>query len=558
MKLISLHAPEALGSTASAASHGAAAHGRGHGSPGLFHTLLGHAVSAEAPAKEAHAPHAAHATPSPELLSRAPVQASTGRSTAQALRTGLAPQKAQVPARFLAIDLAAPAATGSNAAAATATAVAAATASTAARTTSGPAASGTAVVAAGAAQGARRGPRFPLTSPRVSAAAAAASRATRAGTSQVHPAALISQRPSGALNPHAAPSQADVNAARALAAQAQLHRPPMQAPGARLQTQHGTATPEAAPRKIRPLHETQAEAGADQARASQAQAAAGGAQAQGALHASRPAPRKRSDDAAQPDAAAAEARAGLHAAAAAAPRVSAAAADAAKVPLARTAASRITTAVAPQPGDADPASAKHGRPAGREQAHETDREREKPQKAAEATTAPAPRHDAPTTAVAPAEPRAAPRLAAAEAPAPAQPSHLPSAPAGQDVQGAVLRNAAHLHVDTGNLGALELHLRVRDGAVHMRVDGDSAHVVEAHAAELSRSLASEGLRLAPLEASSRDGAALQSGADGGRQGQERREHWGEAADARHRAPPAPAAVAKANPSSLSGTVHVKA
>lgn len=66
--------------------------------------------------------------------------------------------------------------------------------------------------------------------------------------------------------------------------------------------------------------------------------------------------------------------------------------------------------------------------------------------------------------------------------------------------GAVLRNAAHLRVAAPGVGELELHLRIRDGVAHVRVDGDAARVVESHAAELSRALAGEGLKLGQLDA----------------------------------------------------------
>ena len=54
-------------------------------------------------------------------------------------------------------------------------------------------------------------------------------------------------------------------------------------------------------------------------------------------------------------------------------------------------------------------------------------------------------------------------------------------------------------------------------------------------AELSRTLAGDGLRLAPLDVTPRD-AGLQAGGEGGRQFQERREAWNEAMDARASTP----------------------
>jgi hypothetical protein len=124
------------------------------------------------------------------------------------------------------------------------------------------------------------------------------------------------------------------------------------------------------------------------------------------------------------------------------------------------------------------------------------------------------------------------------------------------VQGAVLHHAAHLKVDAGALGSIELHLRLRDGALHLRVDGEAGRVVEARAGELSRTLAGEGLRLT-IETPSREGTALGTGGDGGRQGEDRGEAWNEAADARGRAP-ATAPTTKTTPTVTPGGVHVTA
>jgi hypothetical protein len=146
---------------------------------------------------------------------------------------------------------------------------------------------------------------------------------------------------------------------------------------------------------------------------------------------------------------------------------------------------------------------------------------------------------------------------------------LPPPPAGQEVGGAVLRNAAHLRVETGELGALSLHLRVLEGALHLRVDGEAAAVVEARAGELSRALAGEGLRLAPIETPSREGAGVQSGTSGGgggTQSEGRREAWNEAAETRGMRPE-PARdthavrempVARGEAGVRPGGVHVKA
>jgi hypothetical protein len=105
------------------------------------------------------------------------------------------------------------------------------------------------------------------------------------------------------------------------------------------------------------------------------------------------------------------------------------------------------------------------------------------------------------------------------------------------VQGALLRSAAHLRLDAGALGALELHLRVRDGAVHLRVGGEAAPAVEARQGELSRALAGEGLRLAAVEPRGGDGGpGPGAGGEGGRGFSERRDAWREAAEARERGP----------------------
>jgi hypothetical protein len=85
----------------------------------------------------------------------------------------------------------------------------------------------------------------------------------------------------------------------------------------------------------------------------------------------------------------------------------------------------------------------------------------------------------------------------------------------RSADGAVLRNAAHLRVEAPGLGELELHLRVRDGVAHVRIDGEAAHAVEARAAELSRALASEGLKLGQLDAKHAAAPLASSSADAG-------------------------------------------
>jgi hypothetical protein len=139
---------------------------------------------------------------------------------------------------------------------------------------------------------------------------------------------------------------------------------------------------------------------------------------------------------------------------------------------------------------------------------------------------------------------------------------LPPSP-GPDVQGALLQHAAHLKIEAGAMGALELHMRVREGALHLRVEGDAAHTVEARAGELSRALAGEGLKLAPIESAPRHamshGAGTQQGAGGGRSFEERREAWDQAAESEpaQRAP-SPRSSQVRPASHRSGNVHVKA
>ncbi|HTT70098.1 MAG TPA: flagellar hook-length control protein FliK [Anaeromyxobacteraceae bacterium] len=230
-----------------------------------------------------------------------------------------------------------------------------------------------------------------------------------------------------------------------------------------------------------------------------------------------------------------------------------------EVHLVGAAEARLSSPVARKEPEADPTAAPaHGaRPAGAAASAS-----EKATSAEEAkVTAPAPSAVRPDLwqAGASAVPAAAP--AAARLPStssPAAPSQaLPAPSAGQDVQGAVLTNAAHLRIDTGSQGALELHLRVRDGSLHLRVDGDSAHLVEAQAGELSRSLAGQGLKLAPIETSPPSEQGLHTSSDGGRQGEERREAWQEAAEAREQA--APPATARSGSAGATGPgIHVKA
>jgi hypothetical protein len=193
----------------------------------------------------------------------------------------------------------------------------------------------------------------------------------------------------------------------------------------------------------------------------------------------------------------------------------------------------------------------------RERAKE--REKEPSRRASDAPST-APRE---ATAAAAPQPAPAPERSAAPRAQPAAPAAppLPPAPAGHDVQGAVLRQAAHLRVDAGALGALELHLRVRDGALHLRVDGEAARAVEARAGELSRALASEGLRLAAVEGPPSDGGSRAEG-EGGRSAGERSEAWQDSRE--DRAAPQPQHPPQPRPARGGGRdghergIHVKA
>jgi len=202
---------------------------------------------------------------------------------------------------------------------------------------------------------------------------------------------------------------------------------------------------------------------------------------------------------------------------------------------------------APSPAKALPAAALPAADGAREKA----REREAP-KAETAALIAAARE--PLTPPVPAtEARPASRVAAPQPTAP-----LPAPAAGHDLQGGLLRSAAHLTLDPGTAGSLELHLRVRDGALHLRVEGEGARAVEARAGELSSALAGEGLKLAPIELGGAD-AGPRSGGEGGRGFEERRDAWQEAADAHHQpaATPSPAGRGEAAPQGDRG-IHVEA
>jgi hypothetical protein len=127
--------------------------------------------------------------------------------------------------------------------------------------------------------------------------------------------------------------------------------------------------------------------------------------------------------------------------------------------------------------------------------------------------------------------QAAPIAEAARAAAPATlapplPIHDPRG----DVSGAILPAAAHLRVSSDTFGELTLHLRVRDGAAHVRLEASAAAAAEARAPDLARALAAEGLALARLDVEPRppapvaappEAAGLRADADGGGRRQER-------------------------------------
>jgi hypothetical protein len=272
----------------------------------------------------------------------------------------------------------------------------------------------------------------------------------------------------------------------------------------------------------------------------------------------RPSPRKRGEGEAEPDAAGSAVHAEISAAAAHAPSHTPQGSPHAAAP---APAKPVPAKVAPPQGQAIArASSGAGKPqaalpsTAKPAAEENkDRERGRELRAGEAPAAARLEAPAAPPAAATLDRAAVPRTATAVA---APPAPVPAPPPGQDVQGSVLRSAAHLKVDGGALGAVELHLRVREGAIHLRVDGDAARVVEARAGELSRALAREGLTLAPIEPSARDAGTATSG-EGGRGFEERRDAWREATDARERAPSGDRTPARARGTGAR-THHVKA
>jgi hypothetical protein len=71
--------------------------------------------------------------------------------------------------------------------------------------------------------------------------------------------------------------------------------------------------------------------------------------------------------------------------------------------------------------------------------------------------------------------------------------------APQQWQGAVLPQAANLHIEVPNAGDLALHLRMQDGAASLRVEGTAAQVFAAREPELRLALSHGGVSLARFE-----------------------------------------------------------
>lgn len=72
---------------------------------------------------------------------------------------------------------------------------------------------------------------------------------------------------------------------------------------------------------------------------------------------------------------------------------------------------------------------------------------------------------------------------------------------GSDVDGAILRSAAHLRIEAvpGGLGEVELHLRIRGDVTFLRVEGAGSQAVGMREPELAASLAVAGLSLGRLD-----------------------------------------------------------
>lgn len=164
----------------------------------------------------------------------------------------------------------------------------------------------------------------------------------------------------------------------------------------------------------------------------------------------------------------------------------------------------------------------------------------------------------------------APSLRPATSAAPSRTAPAPAAQGSPDLpaEGAVLRHAAHLRVESPGLGDVALHLRVRDGVAHVRFDGENAAGLREHAPELARALAREGLslgRIDPPAPPSRAADAAAGGAghpaggwtgrDLGGQGSGHREQPREEADA---PAPGPRRTERRAASKAPGRVHVQA
>jgi hypothetical protein len=97
-----------------------------------------------------------------------------------------------------------------------------------------------------------------------------------------------------------------------------------------------------------------------------------------------------------------------------------------------------------------------------------------------------------------AQPAAEGTLRAAAAPPRAAPA-LPQEPPQTALAGTILPHTAHLRLESETLGDLALHLRVRDGVAHVRVEGEQAAQLAGRGHELKQALAAEGLKLGHLE-----------------------------------------------------------
>jgi len=186
---------------------------------------------------------------------------------------------------------------------------------------------------------------------------------------------------------------------------------------------------------------------------------------------------------------------------------------------------------------------------------------------AKAAAAPAPSSPPPFAAGTPAA-----RAGASPAPAaPALPRLALAATAGDgppaSVDGALLGNAAHLRISTGQAGVgdIELHLRVRGGVAHLRVDGEGGHLVGKSTTELSSALAGAGLSLGKLETPSAAPAGAQADANrdpaghgGARdsQGEGFRQPGGEPQERAAATAPAPRATGRT--ANRRGGIHVEA